>query len=108
MELLEPYADRICGVRSSLASLGHTGRYLGNLAALRSQWDLAETHFQRAVAENRRIGAQPWLAYTLADYAAMLQRRGRRAQAEAAKLAEEALEIGRELGMSGLERMLAE
>jgi tetratricopeptide (TPR) repeat protein len=108
MQLLEPYADRVCGVSSSIASLGHAGRYLGNLAALRSQWDVATSHFERAIAENRRMGALPWLAYTLADYAAMLRRRSKREAAKAAKLEREALDLARTLGMHGLSRHLAD
>jgi DNA-binding SARP family transcriptional activator len=90
--LLLPYAalnavDTAEGMRGSVA------RYLGLLASALSRWDEAAQHFERALADNERMGARPWLARTQLDLALTLRRRaasgdGERAgELEAAALA---------------------
>jgi tetratricopeptide (TPR) repeat protein len=71
---LLPYADRVVVAYPEL-SIGAVSRYLGILAATTGRWDDAERHFEAAVAMNKRIGAQPWLQRTRADYERMLASR---------------------------------
>jgi DNA-binding SARP family transcriptional activator len=59
-------ADPPEGARGSVA------RYLGQLAAALGRHQEAADHFDRAVAMNRQMGAQLWLAHTQHDYAQLL------------------------------------
>jgi DNA-binding winged helix-turn-helix (wHTH) protein/tetratricopeptide (TPR) repeat protein len=96
--LLEPYADRLIVVSYGASCLGAVARHLGLLAAAQQQEERARARFEQALAIHRRIGARPWLALTLADYADALPRDRRRAAA----LRREALDIARAVGMQGL------
>jgi uncharacterized protein HemY len=53
-------------------SLGSASRYLGILASTMSLWEEAVSHFERALKMNAAMGARPWVAHTLDDYARML------------------------------------
>jgi DNA-binding SARP family transcriptional activator len=100
-ESLAPYRERVAAGYPEI-SLGAVSRYLGLLAAAGSRWDDAERHFEDAIEVNHRIGARPWLAHTLEDYARMVLARGDRGDAErAARLLDEAVAGYRELGMAG-------
>ena len=59
-----------------VACYGAMDRYLGSAAAVLGEWDLAEEHFQAALALNTRLGARTWLAHTAYGYARMLLARG--------------------------------
>jgi len=78
--------------------LGGVARHLGLLAAAQQRWSDAPARFEQALAIHRRIGARPWLALTLADYADALPRDQRRVAA----LRSDALDIARAVGMQGL------
>jgi DNA-binding CsgD family transcriptional regulator/tetratricopeptide (TPR) repeat protein len=60
-----------------VACFGATDRYLGMLAGVLGEWELAERHFEDAATLNERLGADTWLAHTFAEHARVLQRRGR-------------------------------
>jgi tetratricopeptide (TPR) repeat protein len=107
-QMLLPYADRNCTVGFSV-SFGPTARYLGLLATALSRPEEAALHFERALGMARRMAARPWLAHAQGDYAAMLLRRdapGDRARAQ--RLAADAGEAARELGMPTLAAETAE
>ncbi len=55
-----------------VACYGSMDRYLGSMAALLGDWDLAESHYESALALNTRLGARTWLAHTAYGYARML------------------------------------
>ena len=93
---LLPYADRVAVSYPEVAT-GAVARHLGLLATTMRRWNDAEDHFQAALALNGRIGAKPWLAHTLEDYARMLVTRGEARRARA--LAARAVAGYRELGM---------
>jgi AAA ATPase domain len=102
--LLLPYAERNA-VSTPDGCLGSVSRPLGVLTGALSRWDDAVRHFDRALAENTRARARPWVAQTQLDYARVLRARdgpGDREQARA--LLEEARAIARQLGMAALER----
>ena len=60
---------------------GSVSRHLGLLAWTLGRADDAEAHFEAALAMNERMGAEPWLARTRAEYARMLAARGDHARA---------------------------
>jgi DNA-binding SARP family transcriptional activator/tetratricopeptide (TPR) repeat protein len=74
-ELLLPHAARNASNADEI-SLGSVSRSLGNAALALGRWDDAVRHFEAALAANTRMGATPWVARTLDDYARMLQARG--------------------------------
>jgi purine-nucleoside phosphorylase len=51
---------------------GSADRYLGALASTLGEWERAERHFERALALNRQMGAQTWIAHTAYEYGRML------------------------------------
>lgn len=81
---------------------GAADRYLGMLATTLGEWDLAEGHFERALALNRQMQAMTWLAHTEYDYARMLLARGSGDQRRAARLLGEAEELASGIGMRAL------
>jgi DNA-binding SARP family transcriptional activator/tetratricopeptide (TPR) repeat protein len=97
--LLLPWAalnavDQAEGIRGSVA------RYLALLATTIERWDDAERHFEDALVMNARMGARPWLAHAMGDYARMLHARNSRGDRERAQaLLDSALGTYRELGM---------
>ena len=83
--------------------LGAIDRLLGRLAAVRTQWELAERHFEAALAMNRRSGSRTWVAHSCHDWATMLQQRGKAGDLDRARgLLDEALVDSRALGMEAL------
>jgi DNA-binding CsgD family transcriptional regulator len=101
---LLPYARRNIVVGTTGACFGAACRYLGMLAATMRRWEESAGFFADGIEMNARQGAKPWLAHTQHQYALMLLSRGQVGDQErAAAFLNEALAIGRELGMSGLE-----
>lgn len=75
-ELLLPYKQLTVTVGTAVVCYGSAARYLGLLATVMRDWDLATENFENALARNSVMQAWPWLAHTQADFAAMLKRRG--------------------------------
>ena len=97
--LLLPYADRVA-VCTPEVSAGSVARYLGLLAVTLGRRDDAVPHFEQAIAMNRRIGARPWLAHALEEYARTLLARDGSARTETAEeVVSEAHAIFVDLGM---------
>lgn len=73
---------------------------LGALAASLERWDDAERHYAATWRLHRAMGARPFLARALVDYATTLRRRGHPADRERIRaLLDEAERLGRDLGM---------
>jgi DNA-binding CsgD family transcriptional regulator/tetratricopeptide (TPR) repeat protein len=86
-----------------VACYGAADRYLGMLAAARGDLDLADRHFEAAMAFNRRMGAATWVARTAYEQARALLARGGVDDGErAARLAGEAAAIAQRIGMPTL------
>jgi tetratricopeptide (TPR) repeat protein len=84
-------------------SVGAAGRYLGLLATLLERFDDAESHFEEALAMERRMGARTWEAYVRLDYARMLLRRDARGDRTAARSQLRAASaLVKQLGLDGL------
>jgi tetratricopeptide (TPR) repeat protein len=65
-EALLPYAGRLVVWGGANTITGPVDDYLGRLAARLGRTDQAQAHFDRAIAQEERLGALPWLAATLA------------------------------------------
>jgi tetratricopeptide (TPR) repeat protein len=74
-DLLLPHASRNASNADEI-SLGNVSRSLGNAAHALARSDDAARHFEVALDANARMGAEPWVARTLRDYAHMLRARG--------------------------------
>lgn len=87
----------------------NTDRILGLLAVTLERLDQAESHFEDALAFNRKAGYRPDLAWTCHDYADALLKRGKSGDHEkATSLLDESLAISQELDMRPLmERVLS-
>jgi tetratricopeptide (TPR) repeat protein len=82
--LLEPYGGRNVVVGRAATCNGAAARLLGILAGAMRDHDLAERHYEDALAMHARMGARPWTARTQLAYAEMLlcrRRRGDKARA---------------------------
>jgi tetratricopeptide (TPR) repeat protein len=107
LRLFEPYAGRNVVVGPGLSSAGAASRYLGLLAATMARWDDAERLFRDAIDQNQRMGARPFVAFTMYDYASMLQRRAAPGDLERANdLLDRALPIAHDVGMPVLEERI--
>ena len=83
-------------------------RLLGLLAQTMGEPDKAAQHLEDAIAFCRKAGYRPELAWSLCDYADLLQERDKPGDRQATGLMTESLAISSELGMKPLmERVLA-
>jgi class 3 adenylate cyclase len=99
-----PYASSHC-TQIGVATLGSVARVLGRLAALLERWDEAEGHFERALAENERVGFHAWAAWTRMNYGDMLLGRNAPGDLERAReLLQRALAFAEESGMGKVEQ----
>lgn len=90
---LAPHEGTNMMIGHGVACYGATDRYLGMLAATLGDAERASRHFERALEQNKRMGARTWFAHTAYQYARLLLDRSEdeRAQtllAEAVRLAE--------------------
>jgi DNA-binding CsgD family transcriptional regulator len=82
---------------------GSADRYLGMLAATAGERELAAEHLELALAYNRRMGTDTWVAHTAHQYGRVLLGRGRRGDAErAAGLLAESRALAERIGMPTL------
>jgi DNA-binding CsgD family transcriptional regulator/tetratricopeptide (TPR) repeat protein len=96
-----PHAGSNVMIGHMVACYGAADRYLGMLAATLDEWEQAEHHFERALALNRQMGAQTWLAHTAYEYGRMLLRRGSDRD-RAAELLDDAGRLAEQIGMAAL------
>jgi len=105
-EALRPYARY--WIHWAVASLGPATHVLGVLASTLGRSDEAAAYFEHAITETRRVGARPFLARSLYEYARLLHRRDNPDDAARARdLLAEARAIAAAIGMAGLESKIA-
>ena len=75
---LDPFAERVVVGPRGLVCLGSAARFAGVTMAMLEEWELADSYFDTALQVNRRLGSQPQLAHTQADWGHALMARGRR------------------------------
>ena len=85
-----------------VACYGAADRYLGMLAAVLGETTRAEEHFERAMEQNKRMGAWTWVAHTAYEHGRFLLGRGREARSRAQSLLGEAAAVAERIGMDGL------
>ena len=102
-DLLQGHAGANLLADTSGPCLGSTDRLLGSLATVMKKWDVAERHFEAALAMDTRTGWRVWLAHTRHRYAVMLHLRAAAGDAERARaLLAGALVDSTALGMQAL------
>ncbi len=99
---LAPLAGTNVMIGHLVACYGAADRYLGMLAATLGEWGRAEEHFERAMEQNRRMGASTWVAHTAYEYGRLQLGRGRGARERAEALLGEANSLAEQIGMEGL------
>jgi DNA-binding CsgD family transcriptional regulator len=99
---LAPHEGTNTMIGHMVACYGAADRHLGMLAATLGEWERAESHFERAMRLNRRMGARTWLAHTAYEYGRMLLRRGPGERDRAAELLAEADRLAERIGMRAL------
>jgi DNA-binding CsgD family transcriptional regulator/tetratricopeptide (TPR) repeat protein len=101
--LLKGHAGANLLADSSGPCLGSTDRLLGCLATVVQRWEVAQHHFEAALAMDTKTGARVWLAHTRYAYAVMLHRRGAAGDAERSRgLLADSLADSTALRMQGL------
>ncbi|HYN50951.1 MAG TPA: AAA family ATPase [Thermoleophilaceae bacterium] len=99
---LEPLARANVMIGHLVTYYGAADRYLGMLATTLGEWERAESHFERALELNRRMGAVTWLAHTAYEYARLLVARGPGDRDRVAALLGEAATHAEQIGMPAL------
>jgi class 3 adenylate cyclase/tetratricopeptide (TPR) repeat protein len=108
-ELLLPYSGRNAVSGGAVSAAGSATRSLGVLATTIGRWDDAERHLRDAIDENESMGAHPFVALAMHDYATMLLKRAGAGDPERAQdLLDRALAIARDVGMAGLEARITQ
>jgi class 3 adenylate cyclase len=75
--LLHPYRKLNITIYVGTICCGAAARFLGMLASFMEDWEIAQEHFEAAIAMDTEMHAWPWLAHTQHCYATMLRRHGR-------------------------------
>jgi DNA-binding CsgD family transcriptional regulator len=97
---LAPHAGTPVMIGHGVACYGAADRYLGMLATAGGDLDAADAHFEAAMALNRRMGADTWVAHTAYEHARALLAAGQRDRA--GRLAGEAVALAQHIGMPTL------
>jgi hypothetical protein len=101
-ELAVPFENMVAAPYMATICLGANARALGVLADLFGEYELAERHFERALAIDRSL-SPALTALTLARYARMLRNRSRGGDRDRATfLLGTAEQIAAQLGMKNL------
>ena len=105
---LTPYSGRLIVTGGVNATGGFVAFYLGLLELRLHRFDEAVAHLQDASEAARRVGARPDLARSLAVLADALNRRGTDDDlGQATEVRAQAVEIGRQLGLTTLLRSMS-
>ena len=108
-DLLAPYADLNCTIAGGFMHFGPVSRFLGMLATILGEPDLALRHFEGALERSSDLGSPPNEARVKGEMARALLARGAAGDASRAlSLLEEAKQAADELGMVKLARDAAD
>jgi hypothetical protein len=99
-EMLSPYAEYCVIAGLPALTNGSFELSLALAAATTDRWDLADSHFARAMQRNAEIGARAWTVHGKFEYAALLVRRRDPSDAQRLRqLLRECLDGAAEMGM---------
>ena len=98
-ELLAPHASRIIVAAEGAVCWGSIHRFLGPLAVVCEQPDLAAMHFEAAIAAHERLGALPFLAADRIAFADLLDA-STRDTVRSGELRRTGLALARQLGLA--------
>ncbi len=107
LERLLPYVH-LSGMGPPEVSSGANARPVAVLCGVLGRVAEAERHFEDAIRRNREMGARPWVARSLYQYAEMLQRASTADDDRVRVLLGEAGAIARDLGMADLSFRIAD
>jgi DNA-binding CsgD family transcriptional regulator len=99
---LAPLSGRNVMIGHGVACYGSADRYLGMLAGVLAEPELARRHFERALELNRRMGASTWVAHTAYEYARFLLQLSPGDRGRAEDLLREAAALAERIGMATL------
>ena len=100
-DLFAPYDSRTIVAGPAIVCHGSAAHYLGILAATIGRTDDAARHFTDAIEMHERMGALPYLAHSLREYAGLASRSDAAADRErASEMLGRALALYQELGMT--------
>ena len=106
--LLKGHAGTNLVADSGGPCLGSADRLLGRLATVMGQWEVAQRHFEAALAMDHGTGWRVWLAHSRYAYAVMLRRRASAGDLDRARtLLADALAESTVLGMDALTPRIA-
>ena len=98
-ELLAPQASRIIVAAEGAVCWGSIHRFLGPLAVVCEQPDLAAMHFEAAIAAHERLGALPFLAADRIAFADLLEA-STRDRVRSGELRRTGLALARQVGLA--------
>jgi len=102
---LKPHAGTHVMLSLVAAYWGPVAHYLGTLAVLMDEPDLAQSHFHAAITESALVGSPSWEAWAEYELGLLLSRKKRPADSErGVALIRGALATARRLGLARLER----
>jgi len=100
---LSPYTGQNIVMGFCWGMTGSASRQLGMLAAVMERYDVAERHFEDALAFDQKMNARPWVAHDQYNYAKMLLARAAPGDRERAlELLQLALDAAQDMGMKKL------
>ncbi len=99
---LAPAAGTNIMIGHLVAYYGSADRYLGMLATTLGEWDLAERHFEHALALNQQMQASAWIAHTKYQFARLMLARPGGDRDRAAVLLAETDQLATSVGMMAL------
>jgi tetratricopeptide (TPR) repeat protein len=106
-EQLLPYRDNAILAPMVTVCCGAAARYLGMLAGVMGEWNVAEEHFETALEIDERLHAWPWLAHTKHEFALVLIARGRlRDRGRTETFLSEAAASAERIGMPALQQKI--
>ncbi len=99
---LTRHAGGIVTIGHGVACYGSADRYLGIVAAVSGEHDLARSHLEVALATDRAMGAWTWLAHTQYELGRLLLKGPPGDRARGGELLQEAGALAEQIGMPAL------
>jgi DNA-binding CsgD family transcriptional regulator/tetratricopeptide (TPR) repeat protein len=99
---LAPHAGGIVTIGHGVACYGSADRYLGIVAAVSGELDLARSHLEAALEVDRGMGAWTWLAHTQYELGRLLSKASPSDRARGHELLQEAGGLAERIGMPAL------